>query len=316
MRSFHTRHTAVLALPFTVIWASAFPATKFVLADCPPLLFLMVRFALAGALLLGLASRLGERTRPSRRDWMGLAVLAICNHALYLGVNWSGMRALSSGLSAIIIGASPIVVALLAVPLLGERLTARKVAGLLLGFAGTAFIVRHRLDGQFDTVHGMLLVVLALLVLSIGTVLYKRLQVGVGNTANAALQMLLAAVLTLPFAFSLEHPRDVHITPALLGALAWTVLVVSVTGYMLWFTLLRTTDAGSASAWLFVTPPLGLLMGWALLGEQPALYDFLGVIPVVLGIALVTRPTSARTPPACPVPSAPPSGAGPAAGRV
>ncbi|MGE8319941.1 MAG: DMT family transporter [Comamonas sp.] len=290
------------ALPFTLVWASAFPATKFALLDSPPLLFLAGRFLLAGLLLLAWAWWQGERIHPSRADWLALIVLAGCNHALYLGMSWSAMREASAGLATIIIGAGPIVVSVLAVPVLGERLTWRKAAGLLLGFAGMVFIVRHRLGGQIDTLHGTLLLLVALALLSTGTVLYKRLRVGIGSSANVALQLLLAAAIMLPWALATESLDDVHPNARLAASMAWSVAVVSVVGYMLWFALLRRADASRASAWLFLTPPLGLLVGWAVLGEPLALDDFLGVIPVIAGIALVTRAGAMPKPSALPAP--------------
>lgn len=284
---------AALALPFTLIWASAFPAAKFVFADSPPLLFLAVRYLLAGWLLLAWAAVRGslrhDLGRLGAHGWAVLLALALLNHALYLGLSWTGMRQLSSGLTTIIISASPIVVALLAAPLLGERLTARQWAGLALGLGGVAFIVRQRLGGGADTPAGVLLVLAALLMLSLGTLLYKRQPLPVGLATGAGLQTLLAGLVLLPVALLSEDVASLRLTPALLGAMAWLVGVVSMGGYLLWFALLARARAAAASAWFFLTPPLGLLMGWAVLGEPLAWGDFVGIVPVVLGIALVTR---------------------------
>ncbi|WP_395024682.1 DMT family transporter [Comamonas odontotermitis] len=283
------------AIPFTLVWASAFAATKFALLDSSPLLFLAMRFFCAGALLLAWSHYRGERIRPNGRELASLLLIAACNHALYLGVSWSAMREVSAGLATIVIGAAPIVVALLAVPLLRERLTGRKLAGLLLGFAGMAFIVRHRLGGPLDSWHGTLMLLLALVLISLGTVLYKRLRIGVGSTANIALQLLLASAIMLPWALSVEQWSDVHLNLRFAASMLWSVAVVSIAGYTLWFALLRRTDASSASAWFFLTPPLGLIVGWAVLGEPLALADFLGIVPVVIGIVLVTlAPRAAR----------------------
>lgn len=281
------------AVPFTLVWATSFPATKLALLDSPPLLFLAVRFFLSGILLLAWACWQGERVRPSRADWPLLIVLACCNHAVFLGLGWSAMREASAGLATIIVSAGPIVVSILAVPVLGERLTWRKAAGLLMGFAGMVFIVRHRLNGQLDTLHGTLLLA-ALALLSTGTVLYKRLPISVGSSANVALQLLLAAAIMLPWALATEHLGDIHLGARLAASMAWSVAIISISGYMLWFALLRRTDASRASAWLFLTPPLGLLAGWALLGEPLAWEDFLGVVPVIAGVALVTRTAQAK----------------------
>jgi drug/metabolite transporter (DMT)-like permease len=239
------RQAFTLALPFTVIWASAFPATQFALRDCPPLAFLCLRF------------RLGLR------DWLALALLAASNQAFYLGVSWLGMRQLSSGLATIIISASPILVALLAIPLLGERMTLRKLTGLLLGFGGVVFVVSSRIGhGGSDSLRGALLVGCALLILSCGTVLFKRITVPARLLGGLGLQTLLASAIMLPWSLATESWSAVQLSANTLGALLWCVAVVSMGGYLLWFALLRSADAGTASAWLFLTPPLGLLMGW------------------------------------------------------
>lgn len=285
-----------LALPFTLVWASAFPAAKFVFVDSPPLLFLSVRFLCAGLLLTAWAIGRGEFRRsglPTGRDWLALALLALLNHAVYLGVSWTGMRQLSSGLATILISASPIVVAVLAALWLGEPLGKRKLVGLALGFAGVAFIVRHRLQGGADTWQGVLLVLVALASLSAGTVLYKRLPLRLGVVAHAGLQMLLAGVLLSPVALSVESVADVRLTPTLWGAFAWLLGVVSLAGYVMWFTLLRRYSASAASAWFFLTPALGLLMGWAVLGEPLSAWDLLGIVPVAWGIALVVQASGA-----------------------
>uniref|UniRef100_UPI0033408B4C DMT family transporter n=1 Tax=Castellaniella defragrans TaxID=75697 RepID=UPI0033408B4C len=289
------RHAFALALPFILLWASAFPATKFALRDCPPLVFLFMRFLFAGVLLVGLAYAQGERFRLGRRDWAALILLAACNHALYLGISWTGMRELSSGLSTIIISASPILVSLLAIPLLGERMTPRKLMGLLLGFAGVVFIVHGRIDNGTDTLRGALLVACALLILSLGTVIFKRVSVQMNLTGNLGLQVLLASAIMLPWSLAAESWRDVHFTANTVGALLWCVIMVSIGGYLLWFALLRATHASAASAWFFLTPPLGLLMGWLILGEQLEWHDFAGVLPVVIGIMLVTRAAEPST---------------------
>ena len=91
-------------------------------------------------------------------------------------------------------------------------------------------------------------------------------------------------------AFSFEAISEVVPSWRLIGALAYSVLFVSVFGYLLWFHLLTVSGATTASAYHFLMPPLGMLFGWLLLGEHIAWFDFIGLAPVALGIYLVTRP--------------------------
>ena len=97
--SLATRHAMPLMIAaFCLLWSSAFAVAKLALADCPPLLLLTARFLLAGGLMLTVAAADGAPWRLSRRDILVLAVLGVANNALYLGLNYIGMRSISAGL--------------------------------------------------------------------------------------------------------------------------------------------------------------------------------------------------------------------------
>lgn len=280
---------AAFAVPFVLIWTSAFPAAKIGLIDSPPLLFLAFRFLLAGGLMLAWAHWRGTLRMLSLREWGILGALGLLNHALYLGLSWTGMGSLSSGLSTILISANPIVVAVLSSFLLREPLTRQKVGGLALGFLGVAFIVRNRIGSSIDSPEGFLLVLAALFTLAFGTVLYKKWPVKTDIVTGTGFQIILSGAMLLPVAFWFEDLSAVNLTPSFVGAYLWLVVVVSITGYQLWFNLLESGSASAASVWFFLTPPLGLIAGAWLLDEPLNWIDFIGIVPVVLGIVMVTR---------------------------
>lgn len=289
MNQYPLLRNASLAFPFVLIWTSAFPAAKIGLIDSPPLLFLTLRFLVAGALMLAWAHWRGTLRKLTLQELGVLSALGLLNHALYLGLSWTGMGSLSSGLSTILISANPIVVAVLSSFLLREPLTRQKVLGLALGFLGVAFIVRNRIGSTTDSLEGFLLVLAALLTLAFGTVLYKKWPVRTDIVTGTGFQIILSGLLLLPVALLLEDWSAIVWTPSFAGAFAWLVLVVSITGYQLWFNLLERGSASAASVWFFLTPPLGLLAGAWLLNEPLNWIDFIGIVPVVLGIVLVTR---------------------------
>ena len=289
MNQYPLLRNASLAFPFVLIWTSAFPAAKIGLIDSPPLLFLTLRFLVAGALMLAWAHWRGTLRKLTLQELGVLSALGLLNHALYLGLSWTGMGSLSSGLSTILISANPIVVAVLSSFLLREPLTRQKVLGLALGFLGVAFIVRNRIGSTTDTLEGFLLVLAALLTLAFGTVLYKKWPVRTDIVTGTGFQIILSGLLLLPVALFMEDWSTIVWTPSFAGAFAWLVLVVSITGYQLWFNLLERGSASAASVWFFLTPPLGLLAGAWLLNEPLNWIDFIGIVPVVLGIVLVTR---------------------------
>jgi drug/metabolite transporter (DMT)-like permease len=280
----------VLRIPaFCLLWSSAFAVAKLALTDCPPLLLLTARFLLAGGILLGAAAVSGVLWRISRHDLIVLALLGVANNAVYLGLNYIGMRGISAGLSALIVSANPVLTAVLAAVFLEEKMTWRKAAGLLLGLGGVAFIVESRITNGLDSPTGIAFTVAALVSLVGGTILFKRLAPKGALWIGNGVQNLAGGLALMPFALSLESMADVVPSWRLLIAIAYLGLLVSVVGFLIWFQLLTAIGATAASAYHFLMPPLGMLFGWLLLNEHVAWPDLIGVLPVALGIYLVTR---------------------------
>jgi len=280
----------VLVGAFCLLWASAFSVAKLAIADCPPLLALTGRFLAAGAVMLGAAAIYGLPLRLGRRDLLIFAILGIANQAVYLGLGYIAMRSISSGLAALVISANPVLAAVMAALFLNDRMTWRKAAGLLFGIGGVAFVVNSRLAGGFDHPVGIAFAIAALVSLVGGTILFKKLAPTGGLWVGNAVQSLAAGLATLPFAFAFESVADIVPSWRLVASLAYLAFFVSVFAYLLWFHLINVSGATAASSYHFIMPPLGMLFGWLLLGEHVAPTDLVGVVPVAIGIYLVTRP--------------------------
>jgi drug/metabolite transporter (DMT)-like permease len=279
----------VLVMTFCLMWASAFSVGKMAVADCPPLLFLAVRFLAAGVLMMGLAAASGLRWTLSKRDVLVFAALGVANQAIYLGIGFIALKTVSAGLAALIISSNPIIAAVLAVFLLGERMTSRRVIGLLLGLSGVIFIVKSRLTLGTDQFGGIMLSVLALFAFVGGTILFKLFAPKDGFWIGNGVQSLAAGIALMPFAVGFESLGDVVPSGRLIAAFVYSVVIVSVFAYLLWFRILAVSGATAASSYHFLIPPLGMMFGWLLLGEHVDLADMLGIVPVAFGIYLVTR---------------------------
>lgn len=286
---------ALMVGGFILLWSSAFSVGKIAIGDCPPLIFLATRFIVAGLLMMGFAAASGIRWTLSKRDVLVFAALGVANQAAYLGIGFLALKTISAGLAALIISANPIVAAVIAALVLGERMTWRKVVGLLLGLAGVAFVVRSRLTLGTDELGGVLLSATALLAFVTGTILFKLFAPKNGLWLGNGVQSLAAGIAIMPFAVGFESFGDIVPTTHLIAAFAYSVLLVSVFAYLLWFRILAVSGATAASSYHFLIPPLGILFGWLMLGEHVALADLLGIIPVVFGIYLVTRPGGSVT---------------------
>jgi len=285
-----SRQTAWGAIAlFCVLWSSAFAAAKIAVQDCPPLILLTTRFLVAGVLMMGVAAVTHGFGRLTWRDFWCLALLGVFNNALYLGLSWLGMTTLSSAFVAVLISTNPLLTGLLAGPVLGERLGWRQFAGLFLGLIGVVLVLRSRLTGMSEDLHGTLIVAGGLLSLVAGTLLYKRLAPRAGIWTTTGVQALAGAAALLPFALHYESLAQVNLTASLFWSMAYTIVAVSMGGYALWMAILSRTSATSASALHFLMPPLGLLFGWAVLGEHVSWLDMAGIVPIGLGIWLATR---------------------------
>src|SRR5882757_250751 len=280
---------------FCLLWSFAFVAGKIGVTDCPPLILSTARFSLAGILILSI-SALREGWELSWRDLMVFAILGVANNALYLGLGYTGLQTVSAGLGGLVVSANPVFTAVLAAAFLGEALTWRKVMGLLLGIAGVGFIVWHRMSVGTDDWHGILFTLASLASIVAGTILFKVLAPKGSLWVGNGVQNLSAGIVLLPFAFTLADVGDIVPSARLLGAFAFLVLGGSILAYLLWFHLLKVCGATAASAYHFLMPPLGMLFAWMVLGEHVEFRDLLGVVPVVLGIYLVTRPAAAAGP--------------------
>lgn len=283
----------IIAL-FCLLWSFAFVAGKIGVTDCPPLILLTARFSLAGIVILGITALRGEAwSSLTWRDAAVFAIIGVANNALYLGLGYTGLKTVSAGLGGLIVSANPVFTAALAALFLGEALTWRKVTGLVLGITGVGFIVWHRMSVGTDSLHGILFTLASLASIVLGTILFKVLAPKGSLWVGNGVQNLAAGMVLLPIAFTFSDVGDIVPSARLLGAFAFLVFGGSILAYLLWFHLLKVCGATAASAYHFLMPPLGMLFAFLVLGEHVEFRDLLGIVPVALGIYLVTRPAAA-----------------------
>jgi drug/metabolite transporter (DMT)-like permease len=277
----------VLALVFCHLWSGAFVAVKVGLASSPPLFLMASRFLIAGAVLLGWAWLTG-RALPTPREWGGIVLLGLLNNAIYLGLTAIALRDVSAGMGAILASTNPLILAMVAPWVLGERVSRRKVAGLVVAFGGVVWVMSSRV-GPDNRPGAMALVVFSIMFLVAGTVLFKRIRPDQDLIVVNAGQLFVAGLaLTVP-SVVLEPLASLRLTSSFMATQAYLIAGVSWTGMLIWFWLLRHGDATRASSWFFLNPVIGIFLGATLLGEPLRAQDFLGAATVAFGIHLVQR---------------------------
>ena len=274
---------------FVVLWASGFIGGKLGLLYAEPATFLLLRFALVVALMLPLALLWRAPWPATRRQVAHIGVAGVLIQRCYLGGVFAAIHhGISAGLIALIVGLQPVLTAFVAAPLLGERVSPRQWAGLLLGLAGVALVVMQNtnLSGVTPVSAGFAL--LALAGITMGTMYQKRFCGSFDLRAGSVIQFVAAGIALAPFALLFET-REVQWSPALLFALGWLVLVLSIGAISLLALLIRRDAVTKVVSLMYLTPPVTAVMAWLVFGETLSIQALLGLGLAAVGVAIVVR---------------------------
>jgi drug/metabolite transporter (DMT)-like permease len=248
--------------------------------------FLALRFALSivcFAVWIALARPAWPR---DARQGAHLAVVGVLMQAGYLGGVWSAVKAgMGAGTAALIVGLQPVLTALCSARG-GARVTGPQWSGVVVGFTGVLLVLQPKLGGGELDARNFSLALLALASITAGTLYQKRFAGTCDVRTASLLQMLAALAVTLPLA-ALET-QAIAFEPALLGALAWSVLGLTLGGSSLLYLLIQRGAATQVASLMYLVPPCTALMGWLLFGEIFTAGMALGLAFAAVGVALVT----------------------------
>lgn len=282
---------APLAVPalFVLLWSTGFIGARLGLPHAEPLTFLSLRYAGVLALMVPLAL-FARATWPSTaRETRHIAIAGMLIQSGYLGGVFCAVHAgMSAGVAALIVGMQPLLTALAAGRMLGERVTLRQWIGLLLGLAGVTLVVWQKMSLYGLTAASMALALLALASITLGTLYQKRYCPSFDLRSGSVIQFTAALALTLPLAFLFET-RQVAWTGEFVFALGWLVLVLSVGATTLLFRLIAKGAATRVTSLFYLTPAVTALMAWLMFNETLNATAITGMLIAVTGVALVNR---------------------------
>lgn len=284
-----SRLLASMPAVFVLIWSTGFVVARYGMPHAPPLSFLAVRYALS-VLAFGVWIAISRPRWPvGRRQWLHLGVVGVLMHAGYLGGVWAAVKdGLGAGLVALVVGLQPLLTALwLSSTGSTHRIAARQWLGLMLGLAGLLLVVWNKLELGQANLWNMALALFALASITAGT-LYQKRFVAPCDVRTASLVQLAAALLvTAPLALLESGGFQMH--AELVGAMAWSVLVLTLGGSSLLYLLLQRGAATSVSSLMYLVPPCTALLAWWLFGETLGLLSLGGLVLTAAGVALVVR---------------------------
>jgi probable blue pigment (indigoidine) exporter len=271
-------------------WGLNWPATKFLLEECPPLTARGVSGIVASLALAALATSRGETlTVPHHLRWR-LMWAALLNVSAWMGLTTLSLLWLNAGEAATLAYTMPVWTALLAWPVLGERLVPRKIVALVLGICGIAVMVGgNRLNIDVAKLPGVAIVLAAAMLFALGTVLSKRWRIEMSPIALTAWQVGIGAIPLLGASAILEHPHLLDMGWFGWAALTYTAAVSLGICYLTWFAALRRVEAGTAAIGILLTPIVGVVASAIALGEPLLLPQIASLALVIAGVVLAVR---------------------------
>ncbi|MBL1241147.1 MAG: DMT family transporter [OCS116 cluster bacterium] len=280
----------LMILVFCLTWASAFAAAKYGLQFWPPFWFLATRFLLTSIFFFGLCIVFGRLMKISAKQLGGLVVLGLLNNVGYLGFAWYSLSlpGTPSGLAATIISANPVLVTLAQFIFVTAAFSYKKLFGVLLGFLGVAYILQSRVSVDGVPLYVIGLLCFGLLSFSVATFLFTRLNCKTDFWLSLAVQNMTGAVALYIPAFLFESTPTVWFEPQFVMSMFYLVVIIGLS-FVIWFKLIEQKGTAEASSLHFIMPPLGLFYGWLVFDESIPAGDYIGLIPIVVGIYLVTH---------------------------
>ena len=277
---------------FVLIWSTGFIVARLAMPHAPPFSFLVVRYALSVA-CFGVWIALAHAAWPQgRAQWLHLAITGTLIHAGYLGGVWAAIKAgIGAGTVALLVGLQPVLTALWISSIANadkrDHVSMRQWLGLLLGLVGLTLVVWHKLGVGEVTPWNLSLAIVALLSITVGTLYQKRFVAPCDVRTANTVQLLAAFVVSLPLALLEREPIVWH--PAFIGAMAWSVLGMTLGGSSLLYLLIQRGAATQVTSLLYLVPPVTALMAWLTFGEPLTSSMVLGMALTAVGVALVVR---------------------------
>ncbi len=270
-------------------WGTTYLAIRIGVRILPPALFAGIRFTIAGFIFF-LFLRLRGYSLPNRKGLLdaavvGIALLVTANGLVVWCEQW-----VPSGLTALIVATLPLWMAVFEGVLpAGDRLTVKKISGILIGFCGLVILFWPDLKSSLDTgyLRGVLVLFLAPCSWAAGSIYSKHRPVRTNPLMAASLQMIIAGIILMSIGVSFGEFRRFVFEPLGVGALIYLVIFGSIVGYGSFIYVLSKLPASKVSMYAYINPVIAVILGWLVLGERMDGWMIAGTAVVLAGVVVV-----------------------------
>jgi drug/metabolite transporter (DMT)-like permease len=281
------------ALLTVLLWASAFPTIAVALHGFDPAPLAALRFLAASAVLVVIA-RVAGIGLPQSRDLPRIAAVGLVGITIYNLLLNLGQTTVSAGTTVLLININPIFAALLAQGMLGERLRPAGWVGILVAFTGAALIALSRNHWSLDIAVGTLVILAAAACFALQWVLQKPLLARYRPLAVAIWVIWCGTALLTPF-LPAGFRQLSAAPPDAIAATLFLALGPAALAYAVWAYALAYFPVGRATSFLYLVPPVSLVITWLLLGEVPTAWTLVGGALTLSGVIIVNTLGRERT---------------------
>ncbi|MFO8115027.1 MAG: DMT family transporter [Halorubrum sp.] len=294
-RNFLSTSESVVAafVLLAILWGTSFVAIEAGLHYFPPLLFAGVRYAVAGAIVLGVAAVAPGRTVPRGRDeWLGVAVAGTFVIAAYHGLLYVGELYVSGAVAAVIVSLSPVLTAVFAALLLPNgRLGPVEIGGFALGILGVVVIADPAAAGLGSTaLLGVALAFGGAVAFSLGAVLLRPLRTDLPIAALQGWAMVLGAgLLFVGSALFGESPSAIEWNRTAIVSLAYLTLLSGVLAFLIYFALLDAVGPAQLHLVGYAEPVVAAVGSWVIFGSLIEAEAIVGFVAILAGFLALER---------------------------
>lgn len=283
-------------LLMALIWGLNFAVLKYGTTALEPIAYNAIRMSVGTVAIITLATVMAPR--PSALDIRRLMLLGVLGHGVYQGLFINGLAMTRAGTAALVVAASPAVIAIVGRAFGVERIDRRAVLGIALSFAGIAIVVLGSARGDAaagEKVLGDLLILTSVVAWAFYTTFLgdytKRIE-GVHIAAWTLLGGTLPIILVASPA--LTRTNWGAITPLTWGAVLYSGIGAIGLAYLFWYRGVRVLGSTRTAMFAQLQPMIALLAAWPLLGERPTVWQLTGSGAVMGGLLLTRTSTSAE----------------------
>ena len=281
----------LLPFVFVLLWSTGFIAAKYGLPYSGPYTLLAIRFSITIVLLSAVVVFLKPSFPQKISSYGHLLIVGLLIQVAYLGGVFSAIKlGLPAGITAVIVGAQPVLTVLLI-----HRFQSKLILlAALFGFIGLILVIfgTDQLPLQSTiSIQNCIPAIVALLGITIGTIYQKKYCADISIVVNSFIQFVPTSIAFILLAFAFESGEEFTIIWHLefILAISWLVIVLSIGAILLMNLLYQQNSASSAASYFYLSPPVTLIMSYVLFGETITMLNLVGITMVILSVYCISQ---------------------------